>query len=52
MDGVVGEVRPPDPSIPMTISPDGDVAQTVAALADEGWGVVGADIVTCTLQPR
>jgi RND superfamily putative drug exporter len=59
MDGVVGEVRPPDPSIPMTISTDGDVAQTVVTynfgkngwnelpdVADELRGIIAIDGVT------
>jgi RND superfamily putative drug exporter len=39
LDGVVGEVRAPDPSIPMTISADGAVAQTVVTFnfGKDGW---------------
>jgi RND superfamily putative drug exporter len=39
MDGVVGKVQAADPSIPMTISADGEVAQTVVTynFGKEGW---------------
>jgi RND superfamily putative drug exporter len=39
MNGVVGTVRAPDPSIPMTISADGDVAQTIVTynFGKNGW---------------
>jgi RND superfamily putative drug exporter len=42
MDGVVGEVRAPDPSIPMTISEDGAVAQTVVTynFGKDGWNAL------------
>ena len=39
MNGVVGEVRAPDPSIPMSISADGAVAQTLVTFnfGKDGW---------------
>jgi RND superfamily putative drug exporter len=39
LNGVVGQVRAPDPSIPMTISSDGQVAQTLVTFnfGKNGW---------------
>ncbi len=42
MDGVVGEVRGPDPSVPGTLSEDGEVAQTVVTynFGKNGWNAL------------